>query len=662
MQERASRMPKPPVKVYAVQEAIDKGDAELESQLLGELQKWANTDITAEWIPEVENTVHNLETVKSKVKSPSGRYVLDKTLASYKIEQILKKRLKAIKKEESNRATNPNAEVAKASKAKTAKKKAGEDIAKVEEAMKAEKAKRELKTKEDIEMRLAEIREEYEADKEGRDIQTQADAMVELYGGYANAPKDVKAKIDAQVAKLSARRQELVAEERELEKKLATLAKKQTPTTLDTRTEGQKEDGGYSENSANSGAIGLARMRLEGERLSLNGTDPDKGGVRFSVEDSGDKKVEDGVRFRFSETEEEFRATQKEAVEKKGIVMPNLADAVVEIVDDPSHNFKGTLKEAREEAKKWAQDHYVGKEFFTPDNGGTYVISKNAIDKYLDKTSIENSDNASVHLSALTKIPEIISNSITGEIHADYKKDVKGERSVENGIGNSGLLVHRLYGAMNFDNKIYRVKTTMHEFISSKMPNLPHSYEVTKIELIEDSSVTSLNEVDKPLNRSVNSINGTKLLQGVEKSYDKGKYLLGGSVKNVRSSDVDADYSGEGGVRFRFIGEQGAKSMDKKEGTTARMDNLAVAKKILDEYSYKEVEMATGWEQGMDGKWRYETPDFEQFDVNGNLKFEQRHPDYARYRELVKKSKKSIDKYNIKMHRRVQKGSPMLCL
>ena len=91
------------------------------------------------------------------------------------------------------------------------------------------------------------------------------------------------------------------------------------------------------------------------------------------------------------------------------------------------------------------------------------------------------------------------------------------------------------------------------------------------------------------------------------------------------------------------------------------MDNLAVAKKMLDEYSYKEVKMATGWEKGMDGKWRYETPDFEQFDINGNLKFEQRHPDYARYRELVKKSKKSIDKYNIKMHRRVQKGSPMLC-
>ena len=132
-------------------------------------------------------------------------------------------------------------------------------------------------------------------------------------------------------------------------------------------------------------------------------------------------------------------------------------------------------------------------------------------------------------------------------------------------------------------------------------------------------------------------------------------------AKAEKKAKKEVKKKAEGGVRFRFIGEEGAKSMDKKEGTTARMDNLAVAKKMLDEYSYKEVKMATGWEKGMDGKWRYETPDFEQFDINGNLKFVQRHPDYARYRELVKKSKKPIDKYNIKMHRRVQKGSPMLC-
>jgi hypothetical protein len=227
----------------------------------------------------------------------------------------------------------------------------------------------------------------------------------------------------------------LAAEERELEKKLATLAKKQTPTTLDTRTEGQKEDGGYSENSANSGAIGLARMRLEGERLSLNGTDPDKGGVRFSVEDSGDKKVEDGVRFRFSETEEEFRATQKEAVEKKGIVMPNLADAVVEIVDVPRHNFKGRGIDAINKAKEWANTEIIGSHTYhqgEPDEF-EYLIDEKAIDKFLSKSSTSQSDNLGIHLAVLKELPKIIDASIEAEIHADYKKE-NGKRAIENGV------------------------------------------------------------------------------------------------------------------------------------------------------------------------------------------------------------------------------------
>ena len=235
---------------------------------------------------------------------------------------------------------------------------------------------------------------------------------------------------------------------------------------------------------------------------------------------------DDGVRFRFSETEEEFRATQKEAVEKKGIVMPNLNSAVVEIVDVPQHNFKGNLKEARKEAKKWAKENYIGKKISMPDNGGFYEINGKAIKKYVDETAIENSDNPLIHLSALTKLPEIISNSITGEIHADYKKDENDNRKLENGIDSKDLLVHRLYGAIDISGIVYRVKTTMQEYLSDNMPNKPHSYEVTKIELLEDRSLSG------HLNRSNSSIDGTKLLKGVEKSYDKGKFLLSES-KNL---------------------------------------------------------------------------------------------------------------------------------
>lgn len=236
---------------------------------------------------------------------------------------------------------------------------------------------------------------------------------------------------------------------------------------------------------------------------------------------------DEGIRFRFVKTPEEFDSVQKEAVEKKGIVTPGLKDKVLNVVDVPKHDFTGSLKDARAEARKWAKDMYHGKVFDLPDDGGRYIISNTAIDKYLDATAITNSDNAGIHLSALKELPQIISQSIDAEVHPDYKKGENGVRSEENGVDNDGLLVHRMYGAINIDGETYRVKTTMHEFKDDNTQNTPHSYEVTKIELIESSSVTPYNNgIDRPLNVSTNSISAAKLLNGVEKAYDKGKKLL----------------------------------------------------------------------------------------------------------------------------------------
>ncbi len=237
----------------------------------------------------------------------------------------------------------------------------------------------------------------------------------------------------------------------------------------------------------------------------------------------------EGTMFRISKTPQEFDATQKEAVEKRGIVAPNLNSAVVNVVDVPKHDFTGSLKEARAQAEDWAVKNYTGREFDFPDNSGKYVISKKAIGKYLDKTAVEKSDNAAVHLSALKKLPEIISNSIEVELHADYKKDGQGRSGKE--IDRDDLLIHRLYGAINIGGNTYRVKTTIREFKDVNTPNSPHSYEVTKIELIEDSTVTP-DGIDSPLNRPINSISATKLLNGVEKSYDKGKFVLDESEKS----------------------------------------------------------------------------------------------------------------------------------
>ena len=63
-------------------------------------------------------------------------------------------------------------------------------------------------------------------------------------------------------------------------------------------------------------------------------------------------------------------------------------------------------------------------------------------------------------------------------------------------------------------------------------------------------------------------------------------------------------------IRFSLAGERGAAAADKAEERTARMDNLSVARKMEEEKKdAKAIKMATGWERGADGKWRYEMPD-----------------------------------------------------
>lgn len=63
-------------------------------------------------------------------------------------------------------------------------------------------------------------------------------------------------------------------------------------------------------------------------------------------------------------------------------------------------------------------------------------------------------------------------------------------------------------------------------------------------------------------------------------------------------------------IRFSLAGERGATAADKAEERTFRMDNLSVARKMEEEKKdAKAIKMATGWERGADGKWRYEMPD-----------------------------------------------------
>jgi hypothetical protein len=135
------------------------------------------------------------------------------------------------------------------------------------------------------------------------------------------------------------------------------------------------------------------------------------------------------------------------------------------------------------EAKKWAKEN-IARTYNNDETGGkgNISISNRAIDKFLSESSVSKSDDKDIHLTVLRVLPDVIKESIEAETHPDYKK-VDGKRSPENGI-NENVIMHRLYGAVNVDGDIYRVKITLKRDVNSSSQSKAYSYEATKIELL----------------------------------------------------------------------------------------------------------------------------------------------------------------------------------
>lgn len=103
---------------------------------------------------------------------------------------------------------------------------------------------------------------------------------------------------------------------------------------------------------------------------------------------------------------------------------------------------------------------------------------------------------------------------------------------------------------------------------------------------------------------------GEDVRKGIEKAglpmynYDPNKE---GDRKRAFNEAINSSDN----IRFSLAGERGAAAADKAEERTARMDNLSVARKMEEEKKdAKAIKIATGWERGADGKWRFEIPDF----------------------------------------------------
>ena len=285
---------------------------------------------------------------------------------------------------------------------------------------------------------------------------------------------------------------------------------------------------------------------------------------------------------------------------------------------EAGHGFKNYA-----EAKTWAKEHIV-RTYSGEETGGKgdIRISNAAVDKYLSQSAVDKSESKDVHLAVLKVLPDVIRESVDAEQHADFKKGKDGVRSAENGV-NPDVTIHRLYGAVRMDGKLYRVKVTLKEDTQNEeLAKKAYSYEATKIELLAGTLVKP--EDDDP--NTNNSITAANLLNGVEKSYGGGKFF--------------EDYNK---IREQFIGEKGAAAADHAEEVSVRLDNLSVAREMeAEKKDAKAIKLATGWERGADGKWRYEIADMKEFDRNGNLLYRKNHPDYARYIELQDKELKNL--------------------
>ena len=76
------------------------------------------------------------------------------------------------------------------------------------------------------------------------------------------------------------------------------------------------------------------------------------------------------------------------------------------------------------------------------------------------------------------------------------------------------------------------------------------------------------------------------------------------------ATENNGEYSENEDIRFKFIGEKGAAMLDKAEESMTRLDNLAVAREMENAgKDAKTIKIATGWERGVDGLWRYEISD-----------------------------------------------------
>lgn len=100
--------------------------------------------------------------------------------------------------------------------------------------------------------------------------------------------------------------------------------------------------------------------------------------------------------------------------------------------------------------------------------------------------------------------------------------------------------------------------------------------------------------------------------EGYDGIFDPAQnYYVAFNSDQIKSVENRGTFDGSNAnIFYQIIGERGAQALDKAQEVSTRMDNLDVARQMRETgKDKKSVWLATGWQIGLDGKWRYEIAD-----------------------------------------------------
>ena len=171
--------------------------------------------------------------------------------------------------------------------------------------------------------------------------------------------------------------------------------------------------------------------------------------------------------------------------------------------------------------------------------------------------------------------------------------------------------------------------------------NLPTEYFETKFE-----RPVMLNEFEiavVPENTDPEIVKALKDAGVDVRTYSNPSDNPDGGSESRRNTIMEA-IQGRDDIRFQMVGEKGAAEADKAEGVNTRLENLQIADSMEKEgKDSRAIKLATGWERGKDGKWRYETVD-EKADILDD--YNQKIIDYNNKRsEFHKEQGQLLDRY-----------------